>query len=333
MITAGIDVSAKELVVVVQTGPHTGVGKPMTFENTVEGHQSLVKLLKTRKVKRVCVEATGVYHLDLAVALHDQGRVELMVLNPKAAKQYGDAIMNRTKTDGVDAALLAGYAQVMPFRSWNRPETAHLNVRACARRLNTLTRLRTQEKNHLHALQATEGTPAFILEDVRLLVTQLDAQIDALRAKALDLIAEHPLMAETLALLLSVKGIGEASAIQIMGEILVLPDDMTAKQWVAMAGLDPRHHQSGSSVNKKTRITKAGNRYLRHALYMPALSASRHDAHVRGYYLHLIERRGLKKIQSVCAVMRKLLHSIHAMLRARQPFDGSCFYALKEATT
>jgi len=332
MITAGIDVSASELVVAVQTKPHAAASKPMTFENSAEGHQALIKALMKRKVERVCMEATGVYHLDLAVALHDLGCIELMVLNPKAAKQYGDAVMNRTKTDGVDAALLAGYAQSMPFQAWKRPDTVYLHIRACARRLNVLTKQRTQAKNQLHALEATQSTPDFILEDVRLTVSQLDAQIDALRAKAIQRIVEHETMAEILALLLSVKGIGEASAIQIMGELLVLPDDMTAKQWVAMAGLDPRHHQSGSSINKKTRISKVGNRYLRHALYMPALSAARHDVHVRGYYLHLIEERGLKKIQAVCAVMRKLLHSIHAMLRGRQSFDGGRFYTLPEAT-
>jgi len=330
MITAGIDVGAQELVVVIQTEAHGGVGKAMSFENHAEGHQKLIKALKKRKVDRVCIEATGVYHLDLAVALHDQGQFELMVLNPKAAKQYGDAIMNRTKTDRVDAALLAGYAQVMPFKPWKRPDAARLHVRACARRLDALTRQRTQEKNHLHALEATESTPAVVLEDVQLSVAQLDAQIDALRAKTLEWIAQHQEMAEFLVLLLSVKGIAEASAIQIMGELLVLPEDMTAKQWVAMAGLDPRHHQSGSSVHKKARISKAGNRYLRYALYMPALSAARHEAHVRGYYLHLIEARGLKKMQAVCAVMRKLLHSIHAMLRKRLPFEGARFYALPE---
>jgi transposase len=330
MITAGIDVSAKELVVVVQTQPHTGASKPMTFENNAQGHQTLIHALKKRKVGRISLEATGVYHLDLAVALYDHGGIELMVLNPKAAKQYADAVMNRTKTDGVDAALLAGYAQVMPFQAWKRPETAYLNVRACARRLSALTQQRAQSKNHLHALEATQSTPDFILADVRLSVAQIDAQIDALRAKSLDLIAAHAVMAETLALLLSVKGIGEASAIQIMGEILVLPEDMTAKQWVAMAGLDLRHHQSGSSVHKKTRITKVGNRYLRHALYMPALSAARYDTHVRGYYQHLIADQGLKKIQAVCAVMRKLLHAIHAMLQRREPFDNTRFYALPE---
>jgi transposase len=88
---------------------------------------------------------------------------------------------------------------------------------------------------------------------------------------------------------------------------------------------------SGTSVNQKPHLSKAGNRYLRLALFMPALSAVRHEKHVNGYYRHLIEDRGLKKIQAICAVMRKLLHAIHGMLKARQPFDGSRFYALVEA--
>ncbi|CAD7839213.1 MAG: Mobile element protein, partial [Olavius algarvensis Gamma 1 endosymbiont] len=65
------------------------------------------------------------------------------------------------------------------------------------------------------------------------------------------------------------------------------------------------------SVHKKPRLSKAGNRYLRIALYMPALSAASHNPRVRGYYRHLIADRGLKKIQAVCAVMRKLLMAIH----------------------
>lgn len=135
---------------------------------------------------------------------------------------------------------------------------------------------------------------------------------------------------ETFTLLTRVKGIGVASAIQLMGELLALPPDMHAKQWVALAGLAPRHAISGTRVNKKPRLSKAGNRPLRCALYRPALSATRHDEHIKGYYRPLIEERGLKKIQAICAVMRKLLHAIHGMLKARESFDGRRFYVLPQ---
>ena len=115
---------------------------------------------------------------------------------------------------------------------------------------------------------------------------------------------------------------------QILAELTVLPGDMTAKQWVAHAGLDPRHFESGSSVAKKPRISKAGNKHIRQALYMPALVATSHEPNIKGYYRHLIEHNGLKKIQAICAVMRKLLHAIHGMLKTNNGFDGSRFYAL-----
>ncbi len=70
-------------------------------------------------------------------------------------------------------------------------------------------------------------------------------------------------------------------------------------------------------MNKPPRLSKAGNAHLRKALFMPALSAARHEPHVNSYYTHS-SKRGLKKIQAICAVMRKLLHAIHAMLKHRQ---------------
>jgi transposase len=84
---------------------------------------------------------------------------------------------------------------------------------------------------------------------------------------------------------------------------------------------------SGSSVHKPARLSKSGNRYIRRALYMPALSAAQHDPHVRAYYQHLLAA-GKKKMQGICAVMRKLLHALHGMLTHNQPWDNTRFYAI-----
>jgi transposase len=191
-----------------------------------------------------------------------------------------------------------------------------------------LTEARTQAKNQLHALNQTASTPPAIREDVELTITECDAHLDRLWTAALAMIEAEAALKTPFDLLTSVKGIAAASAIQILGEGLVLPPDLRAKQWVAMAGLDPRQSTSGTSVHQKPRISQAGNRHLRQALYMPALSAARHDEHIRGYYLHLIEDRGLKKLQAICAVMRKLLHAIHGMLKTQQPFEGQRFDVL-----
>jgi transposase len=327
MKVAGIDVAHKTLEVVVSVGEKAG--KAQEYANTASGHLALVKALKAAGVERVCLEATGSYHLDLALAL-DAGGLALMVANPKASKNFAEALLTRTKTDAVDAAVLAQFALRMPFEPWQRPDDQAVALRACARRLEALNRARTEAKNQLHALSQTLMTPEIVLADVRLSIRQCEDQIQALRTWAEAQIQAKADLKEIFDLLNSVKGIATASAIQLMGELLVLPPDMRAKQWVALAGLDPRQNTSGTSVHKKPRLSKAGNRYLRLALYMPALSAARHDRHVNGYYRHLIKDRGLKKIQAVCAVMRKLLHAIHGMLKSRQPFDGGRFYTLTE---
>lgn len=327
-VVAGIDVSCKTLALAIRAGDTSG--KVREFANTASGHQALIKALKHARAVRVCLEATGAYHLDLALALDGAG-VALMVVNPKAAKRFAEALMTRNKSDAVDAGMLAQFAHSMPFQPWQRPADAALGLRACARRLAGLVKALTQAKSQLHAASQTTTTPPIVLADLRLSIAQGEEHITQLRAGARALIAADAALAEVFVLLNTVKGIAAASAIQLMGEILMLPADMQAKQWVAMAGLDPRHATSGTSVNKKPHLSKAGNRYLRLALFMPALSAVRHEQHVRGYYRHLIDERGLKKIQAVCAVMRKLLHAIHGMLKARQAFDGRRFYTLVEA--
>jgi len=108
-----------------------------------------------------------------------------------------------------------------------------------------------------------------------------------------------------------------------------VPDDMTVREWVAYAGLDPRRHQSGSSVDRPERISKVGNARLRRALYMPALVSIRWEPNVAAFYEKLV-RRGKKPLVAVVAVMRKLLHAIYGMLKHGQDFQGKKFYKVPE---
>ena len=323
----GIDVSQKDLVVVVSI---KGKARPAkSFENTATGHRELIQLLaKLKGETQICLEATGVYHFDLAVALSRTEGLEVMVINPKAAHNFAQALMKRSKTDTIDATTLAVYCERMPFEAWQRPADEVISLRAIGRRIAALNKLKTQTKNQCHALKATQDTPDIVIEQTEELIGVLEKQIQAHRDSALELIRQHETLARIFTLITDIKGIAEASAIQLLAELLVLPQDMTAKQWVAYAGLDPRHNESGGSVAKKPRISKAGNKYLRQALYMPALVATRYEPNIKAYYLHLIENNGLKKLQALCAVMRKLLHAIHGMLKTNKEFDGSRFYTM-----
>jgi transposase len=321
---AGIDVGAEELILVIRKN-----GKPFDpqkFANTPADRTRLVKKLVKLPGIIVCLEATGAYHFDLSLALHDAG-VLLMVVNPKAAHNFAKVLMKNSKTDAVDANTLAEYAARMDFVAWTRPSNETIALRSFARRIDALTNQKAAAKNHLHALTTTSETPKAVIKDAKLAIAQLEKRIDRLTAEALILIGKYPELERILALLIGIKGVGNTSAIALMGELLLLPPDLSHREWVKFAGLDPRAFDSGKSVHKKTRISKAGNRHIRSALYMPALSAKQHDPHVKAYFQHLMDN-GKTPLQCVCAVMRKLLHTIHGMLKKNEPFDNTRFYAI-----
>ena len=153
---AGIDVGAEELVLVIRK--NSKPFDPQKFTNTPSDRARLVKKLVKLPGIIVCIEATGVYHFDLAIALHDAG-VLIMVINPKASHNFAKVLMKNSKTDAVDANTLAEYAARMDFVAWTRPTDETIAVRCFSRRINGLTNQKAAAKNHLHALTATQETP------------------------------------------------------------------------------------------------------------------------------------------------------------------------------
>src|SRR6266576_3307989 len=160
-------------------------------------------------------------------------------------------------------------------------------------------------------------------------VRSIQRALARLTREAQRILEQDPLLNSSYHLLLTAKGIGPTSALRLLAETALLSEDLDVRQWVAYAGLDPREYQSGSSVHKKVRISKTGNRHLRRALYMPALVAVRHEPHLRAFYQHLLAQ-GKCKMQALVAAMRKLLHAVYGMLKHRQPYDGAKLYRLAE---
>jgi transposase len=324
--SAGIDVSAESLTVLLRRD-----GQPCatrSFPNTPEGHRSICRYLsKGGHLVRVCLESTGLYGLDLALALSGCEGIQLMVANPRAVRRFAEAMGNRSKNDRVDTALLEEFAARMPFEPWQPPGQAALELRAIARRIKALTVACTAEKNRLHAAVSTHTTPRIVRKDLQESIQRHRQSILRLSKEAQKVVALDQQLKRQFDLLITAPGIATTSAILILGELAVLSQDLDARQWVAHAGLDPRHESSGTSVKKPGYISKAGNKYLRSALYMPALVARRWQPNLKAFALHLVAR-GKKPIQALVAVMRKLLVAIHHMLKRNQPFDGSKLYRL-----
>ncbi len=317
---AGVDVSAQQLTVAMWA---RGKEKAMSFANTAAGHRKLLQALlgKGKTRARVCLEATGNYHLDLCFALQKDARLELSVLNPRMARKFGESLGQRSKTDPVDARVLCEHARRMKCQDWEAPEKIKLELRSITRQMAGLTKMETQEKNRLHAVNASEALPRIVAKTVQRHLQYLAKIKRQLEKAALRLIASDPELSRRFDLLDSVKGVGPKSALMLLGELAVLPEMLDARQWVAHSGLDPRQRQSGSSVQGKPSISKAGNRRIRAALFLPALSAATRDPYVKAFYKRL-QVRGKTKMQALVAVMRKLLHAVHRMFRTDQLFSG-----------
>ncbi|HEY0241184.1 MAG TPA: IS110 family transposase [Gemmatimonadaceae bacterium] len=315
----GIDVSAKTLSACRW---RADVYAEKEFDNDSRGHRELVRWVG--KHARICMEATGVYHLGIAMAL-DSASNEVMVVNPRVAKDFARAMSTRSKTDEVDARTLLEFVRRMDFQPWQRPSVAVLELRELARRVTELVKSATAEKNRLHA-RGISRLSATVVADVKANVAQLKKRVARIERAAFDVIVADADLREQYRILIGVPGIARRTAILLLGELAVLDRTMTERQLVAYAGLDPRVFESGTSVLKPVRISKVGNSRLRAILYMNALSAVRHDHGARAFF-HRLVARGKKRKQALVAVMRKLLHGIWIVLRRRVDFNTAVLFA------
>jgi transposase len=319
MVFCGIDVSAATLAVAV-LAPEAALER-REFVNTASGHKSLIAWLGKRAAQvRVSLEATGIYSLDLALALDAAEGIELAVLNPKLVNRFAQTL-RRSKADPADAEALAEYSRRMPFVAWRAPTLEALRLRAISRHIAALTVEQTRASNRLHAAQGSAATPACVLQDLKRALAGLARRILRLRRAARALVGADALLGQRFALLTGMPGIAETSALQLLGELAPLAEEMSVRQWVAHSGLDPAHEVSGTSVHRRSRISRAGNRHLRRALYMPALVAVQRDRHMKAFY-ELLQSRHKAKLQALIAVARKLLHAIYGIFRSRTPYDG-----------
>lgn len=324
---AGADISAVCIDVATRKGEE-GRLRRHRFDNTPGGHQGLIEwLAETGEPVRIVVEASGIYGVDLCHALSRTDGVAIMVVNPRAAKDFRRAQMQRSKTDEVDAVVLCDYARRMPFTPWQPPEADFEVLRQIARRIQALTVECAREKNRLHAAEASERTAEVVANDIEVNIRHLERRIGELVRQAMKVVEATAELARAYELITSVRGVGQKSAVQLLGELMLLPAEMSVREWVAHAGLDVRHHRSGSSVEERPRISKVGNRNVRRALFMPAQVAVRFEPAVQDFYEQLIER-GKPKMVAIVAVMRKLLHAIYGMFKHDAPFDGAKFYQI-----
>jgi transposase len=311
----GIDVSKDTLDVniIVHTKP-----RGQQFANSPEGWRSLIAWLRQLKVERVhaCLEATGRYSLGVALALHEAGHIVSLV-NPAQIRDFSRTKLGRNKTDKVDAAIIREFTGLFAPPAWSPPPPA----------LRRLCELRTMRAGFVasrvewqnRAGSGVADRTASELADAT--IAHFEAQLAAVDKAIAQTIDDDDDLRAKRDLLLSIDGVGETLAAVILAE-LPGPDVLSSSaQAVAYAGLNPRQHQSGTSINHPTRISKIGNATLRTALFMPAMSAMRCNTVIAAMVARLRGRGRLKGKQIVVAAMRKLLVLCFGVRKTGKPFD------------
>ncbi|HTX57955.1 MAG TPA: IS110 family transposase [Candidatus Acidoferrales bacterium] len=309
----GVDVSKGNLHAVLLEADGR-MGK-RSFPNREVGFEQLVKWLRNRGVDRVhvCMEATGGWGEDLGIYLHDRGHT-VSIVNPARIKAFGQSEGVRTKTDDVDAALIARFCQTQAPDAWKPPSPKERELQALIRRREGLIDMRTQEINRASSARRTDAVRSSITEHI----AYLDTMIANIEADIRRLVDEDDDLRGKRNLLTSIPGIGEQTAHTILGEVPGLSEFRDVKAVAAHAGLSPKHHQSGQSPGI-SRLCKAGNANLRKALYFPALAAMRSNPTLKAFADRL-QARGKRKMVVIAAVMRKLLIIAYGVLKGGRAF-------------
>lgn len=310
----GIDISKLKFdACLIRAG---GKLRHKVFPNTPAGFAQLSAWLSKHKVghAHACLEATGAYGEALTTYLHDAGH-EVSVVNPAQIKAYAQSRLARAKTDKADSALIAQFCAERRPPRWSPPPREVRELRALARRLDALAEMRGMEANRLE-VAATEAVRESLSEHLAF----LDAEIARTEGLIRSHIDSRPGLRAQRDLLLTIPGIGETTAAKLLSEIMDVKLYESARQLAAFAGLAPRVHESGSSVRRKARLSKAGAPRLRKALYFPAVVAIRHNPYIKDLSDRM-RGRGKCPMQVIGAAMRKLVHLAYGVLKSGKPFN------------
>ena len=302
----GIDVSKDRLDVCRRPE-----GEAFAVARDGEGLAALIERLQGARPELIVLEATGGFEQVVAAGLAGAG-LPVVVVNPRQIRDFARALGRLAKTDRIDAAVIALFAE------WVRPEPRPLPNEQ-ARELDALVTRRRQVIEMIVA----EGNRARRL-DIRRLKKRIDRHLGVLQKELTeiereldDTIRKSPIWRETEDLLKSVPGIGDATARTLLAELPEL-GTLDRRQIAALAGLAPFNRDSGAFRGR--RMIGGGRSSVRAALYMAALTAARHNPVIAAFYQRLLAAGKAKKAALV-ACMRKLLTILNAILRERTPWQ------------
>lgn len=314
----GTDVSKATLQVHIQL-----LDENMLIENSNSALSDLYKKIKSIKSHEpvFVYESTGSYSA-LLEKFCQRKKVKCFKVGAYQSASFAKTIKNRNKTDRVDAQMLSAMhilAEPEDIKVPHRDETAH-KLRSFIKYYQSLNKEKVRAKNYLEGA-SYNFEDSFVLNRVKRKIKQIDAEINQVIGKCLALIKANDDYVCAFNNILSIKGVGEKSAIILLYLFLRYPNT-NRQQLTALCGLDPVIKESGSSIKKQARISKQGFSLVRSVLYTPILSTVRHNAEMKSFYESLI-KRGKPKMLAQIAVMRKIVLLSHSLYKNNQQYDAS----------
>ena len=310
----GIDVSKDKLDLILMVNDKR---YHRVISNNSKGFQVMDKWLKSYHAEdlHACLEATGQYGESVAEWLYSQG-YQVSVVNPARIKRYGESKLHRNKTDKADADLIAEFCLKEKPDLWKPLDPEIKRLRALIRSLQALKDNLQQEKNR----KDSGEQDAWVSNDLDTHINFLQERIKATNREIKELMDQNPGLKSQQKLLTSIPGIGDLTANILLAEIGDFSALENAPQLAAYAGLNPKAHRSGSSVYKKTRISKQGRSELRCCLYMPAVVSLSCNS-VTQSLSERMTKTNHQSMEIIVAAMRKLLHLAYGVLKNQLPFD------------
>ncbi len=313
----GCDVGKRTLDVVVMRETHD-VEDVFRVPNDPSGHAEILRRLEPfRGCARVILEATGHYHLGLAFALVESGHA-VTVLNPLLMKKFASSGIRKTKTDKIDAKLLAKIGFLEPHLKPFTETRVSIERKQLSQLIGKLKRDRRSTVQRLHQIEETKevcpDVAGYEIASLRAIIRVKDEEIVSLEKRLLAFVRKS---AELLA---TIPGVSRRSGARIAAELGDVSRFTDRDQVTAFAGLDPAVKESGTSVHRRGRITKRGSSELRCVLGQTAWGVMMHNALFKAY-AQKKKAEGKHYFSVLVSVAKKLLLVMYAMLRNGTPYD------------
>lgn len=330
----GIDVSKKDFhccLSVIDTEQAVKIKSTHKFANSTSGFKLLTEWVRRNMKEDLAVfcvmEATGVYHEQLAWYLYDKD-FPISILLPNKAKKYLQANGAKSKNDKIDARGLAQIGAEKKLDLWMPPSRKLYDLRSCTRQHQSLSEMHSAINNQLEAITYSQFQSKDIIRQMKKTMRLLEQQIDEMDKIIEKIVKEDEVLNLHYKNISQIKGLAMLSFAVIAAETNGFALFKDARSLVSYAGYDVVENQSGNHVGR-TKISKKGNSRIRRILHMPALCAVRDDQpQFKKLYERVYKRTGIK-MKGYVAVQKKLLIMAYYLWRKKQKYQTDFNYPEK----